>query len=52
MVELRNCSPKPNVRLFADSGWKYLGMELWTSPPREDEGEELDDTVWWLGATL
>ena len=46
MVELRNCSPKPNVRLFADSGWKCLGTELWTRLPSEVVGDELDDTIW------
>ena len=35
------------VLVFADSGWKYLGTDLWTSPPEADEGEELDDTMWW-----
>ena len=35
------------VLLFADSGWKYLGTNLWISPPEPGEGEELDDTIWW-----
>ena len=35
------------VLLFADSGWKYLGTNLWTSPPEPGEGEELDDIIWW-----
>ncbi len=35
------------VLLFADSGWKYLGTDLWTSPPEAGEGEDLDDTTWW-----
>jgi cysteine synthase B len=35
------------VLLFADSGWKYLGTNLWLSPPEAGEGEELDDTIWW-----
>ena len=35
------------VLVFADSGWKYLGTDLWTSPPEADEDEELDDTIWW-----
>jgi len=35
------------VLIFADSGWKYLGTNLWTDPPKADEGEELDDTIWW-----
>lgn len=34
------------VMLFADSGWKYLGTDIWTDPPEDDE-EELDDTAWW-----
>ena len=35
------------VLLFADSGWKYLGTNLWTAPPETGEAEELDDTIWW-----
>ena len=35
------------VLIFADDGWKYLGTNLWLSPPEADEGEELDDTFWW-----
>jgi hypothetical protein len=35
------------VLVFADSGWKYLGTNLWTSPPEAGEGEELDDIIWW-----
>ncbi|OGO51354.1 MAG: cysteine synthase B [Chloroflexi bacterium RBG_16_68_14] len=35
------------VLVFADNGWKYLGTSLWTSPPEADEGEELDDIIWW-----
>ncbi|MGB2694668.1 MAG: cysteine synthase family protein [Dehalococcoidia bacterium] len=35
------------VLLFADNGWKYLGTNLWLSPPEAGEGEELDDTIWW-----
>lgn len=35
------------VLLFADNGWKYLGTNLWLSPPDPGEGEELDDTIWW-----
>ncbi len=35
------------VLVVADSGWKYLGTDLWLSPPEADEGEELDDTIWW-----
>ena len=35
------------ILLFADSGWKYLGTNLWINPPGEGEGEELDDIVWW-----
>jgi cysteine synthase B len=35
------------VLIFADNGWKYLGTNLWLSPPGADEGEELDDTFWW-----
>ena len=35
------------VLIVADSGWKYLGTDLWLTPPEADEGEELDDTIWW-----
>jgi cysteine synthase B len=35
------------VLLFADNGWKYLGTNLWLSPPEASEGEDLDDTIWW-----
>jgi cysteine synthase B len=35
------------VLVFADSGWKYLGTNLWTTPLEGDEGEELDDLFWW-----
>lgn len=35
------------VLVFADSGWKYLPTDLWTSPPEADEDEELDETIWW-----
>ncbi len=35
------------VLLFADSGWKYLGTDLWTRPPEAGEGDDLDDTTWW-----
>ena len=40
--------PRGNVvLLFADDGWKYLASELWTSPPEDGGGEELDDIIWW-----
>ena len=40
--------PRGNVvLLFADSGWKYLNTDLWTSAPEPHEGEELDDLIWW-----
>ncbi len=35
------------VLVFADNGWKYLGTNLWLSPPEAGEGEELDDIIWW-----
>src|SRR3990172_6555336 len=35
------------VLVFADSGWKYLGTDLWTSVPEEGEDEALDDIIWW-----
>ncbi len=35
------------VLVFADSGWKYLGTNLWTAPLDADEGEDLDDLFWW-----
>jgi cysteine synthase B len=40
--------PEGNVvLLFADSGWKYLATEMWTSPPEVHEDEELDELIWW-----
>jgi len=35
------------VLVFADSGWKYLGTDLWTSVAEEGEDEALDDIIWW-----
>jgi cysteine synthase len=35
------------VLIFADSGWKYLGTNLWNVAPEADAEEELDDTIWW-----
>ena len=35
------------VLVFADNGWKYLGTNLWARPQKEDDGDELDDTIWW-----
>jgi cysteine synthase len=35
------------VLVFADNGWKYLGTDLWNTPPATGEGEDLDDTMWW-----
>ena len=35
------------VLLFADSGWKYLTTQMWTSAPDVHEDEELDEVVWW-----
>jgi cysteine synthase B len=36
------------VMVFADSGWKYLELNLWTKPLPTDEREEsLDDIIWW-----
>jgi len=35
------------VLIFADSGWKYLGTNLWNVVPEADAEEELDDTIWW-----
>jgi cysteine synthase B len=35
------------VLLFADSGWKYLATNMWTSEPDTHEDEELDDVIWW-----
>ena len=40
--------PRGNVvLLFADSGWKYLTTEMWTSPPEVHGDEELDEVIWW-----
>jgi cysteine synthase len=35
------------VLIFADSGWKYLGTNLWNVAPEASAEEELDDTIWW-----
>jgi len=36
------------VMIFADSGWKYLELNLWSKPLPTDEREEsLDDIIWW-----
>ena len=35
------------VMLFADSGWKYLDTNLWLQDLPPEEGEDLDDTIWW-----
>jgi cysteine synthase B len=35
------------VLLFADSGWKYITTEMWTSPPEVHANEDLDDVIWW-----
>jgi cysteine synthase B len=37
------------VMVFADSGWKYLDTNLWSSdlPLGDEANEELDDTIWW-----
>ncbi len=35
------------VLLFADSGWKYLATEMWTSPAEVHGDEELDEVIWW-----
>jgi cysteine synthase B len=37
------------VMMFADSGWKYLGTNLWSreATPSDADGEELDDIIWW-----
>ena len=40
--------PRGNVvLLFADSGWKYITTQMWTSDPDVHEDEELDDVIWW-----
>jgi cysteine synthase B len=35
------------VLLFADSGWKYITTQMWTSPPEVHANEELDEVIWW-----
>jgi cysteine synthase B len=36
------------VLVFADSGWKYLGTNLWSRELASEEDEEnLDDIIWW-----
>jgi cysteine synthase B len=35
------------VLLFADSGWKYITTQMWTSAPDVHEDEDLDEIIWW-----
>ena len=35
------------VLLFADGGWKYLATPCFQGELPEDEGESLDDVIWW-----
>ncbi|MBI2724304.1 MAG: cysteine synthase family protein [Chloroflexi bacterium] len=36
------------VMIFADSGWKYLDINLWSRPlPDAGEDEHLDEIIWW-----
>ncbi len=36
------------VMVFADSGWKYLGTNLWSRDlPSEEHEEAMDDVIWW-----
>ena len=35
------------VLLFADSGWKYITTEMWTSAPDVHDDEDLDEVIWW-----
>jgi cysteine synthase B len=35
------------VLLFADGGWKYLSTPCVEGDLPEDEGESLDDVIWW-----
>lgn len=35
------------VLLFADSGWKYITTQMWTSAPAVHEDEDLDEIIWW-----
>jgi cysteine synthase B len=35
------------VLVFADSGWKYLATNLWTTPVDSDDAADLDDLFWW-----
>ncbi|MEK7248193.1 MAG: cysteine synthase family protein [Chloroflexota bacterium] len=40
--------PRGNVvLLFADSGWKYITTQMWTSSPKVHSDEDLDDVIWW-----
>jgi len=35
------------VLLFADGGWKYLATPCFGGDLPEDEGDSLDDVIWW-----
>jgi cysteine synthase len=36
------------VCIFADSGWKYYGTEIWEAPHREHPDDETaEDVIWW-----
>jgi len=40
--------PRGNViLLFADSGWKYITTQMWTSAAEVHADEELDEMIWW-----
>ena len=34
------------VCIFADSGWKYAGSQIWSSP-NNDADEDAEDIIWW-----
>src|SRR5258708_31086862 len=42
----RNLERAEIVCLFADSGWKYLSLGVWTTP-LEQARETVRDKVWW-----
>jgi [CysO sulfur-carrier protein]-thiocarboxylate-dependent cysteine synthase len=35
------------VCIFADSGWKYYGTEIWEAPRHEPADEDAERVIWW-----
>ena len=35
------------VCIFADSGWKYYGTEIWEAPVHDPADDEAEQVIWW-----